>query len=597
MGVKDFEFFMSEKKKNKVSEEEVLAGLNRAMPFSDEAEKGVLSCLLQDPAERMAEAKVMLGPGAFYHFANRTVYEALCDLDARQVAIDPPILTHRLREMGLLDKVGGAAAISELFGFVPIAAHWPHYRKIVRDKWIAREGIAAYAAGMGALFDHGAEVLDEDVLAVLQRGELEVFKVLESASEGRTKGPVHVSEALNELVEHIIRLQENKGKILGISTGIPDLDRAIGGQGLEPGDKFVIGARPKMGKTNLLCTLIKNICIDQGVPSLVLSMEMSKRRLLSRIAFGHFDIETSKASTGFLDRRADQDNFMRMQRAIAKSPLHIDDRTNQTTNDLRSLVRIYKRRHGIRVVFLDYAQLVKAVGKIGKSEERLEIKEVMETIHDIAREEQVIFIVLAQAGRGAEDNPRHEPGPKDFDGGSAMEKFVDYGSFIHRPAKYKRWKDLKEEERESFRRIVEPLRAKHPELWAPAVQVVNGVGDPVYDVNDEPVMEWDIEQDWMEHAILILCLNRNGDEARIWLRFDKNFTRFVPRTPKLYSNNSAERQPDYEDRFVAPKAAAKAERPDYSKGKVASGPRRKWNGKSYEEPGQTAAGDEGLPLD
>lgn len=590
---------MSERKSKggKPSGDELLEGLNRAMPFSDEAEKGVLSCLLQDPAERMPEAKVMLAPAAFYHFANRTVYEALCDLDAQQVAIDPPILTHRLREKGLLEKVGGAAGISELFAFVPIPSHWPHYRKIVRDKWIAREGITAYAEGMTALFEQGSERLDEDVLAVLQRGELGVFKVLESASEGKTKGPVHVKEALNELVDHILRLQDNKGKILGISTGIPDLDRAIGGQGLEPGDKFVIGARPKMGKTNLLCTLIKNIAIDQGVPSLVLSMEMSKRRLLSRIAFGHFDIETSKASTGFLDKRGDQINFGHMQRAIANAPLYIDDNTNLTTNDLRSLVRIYKRRYGVRVVFLDYAQLVKAVTKIGSSEERLEIKEVMQTIHEIARDEQVIFIVLAQAGRGAEDNPRHEPGPKDFDGGSAMEKFLDYGAFIHRPSKYKRWKDLKEEERESFRRIVEPLRARHPELWAPERQVRNGMGEPVVDVNGEAVMEWDIEQDWIEHAILILCLNRNGDEARIWLRFDKLFTRFVPRTPKLYSNNSAERQPDYEDRFIAPKKeTVKAERPDYSKKRSAGEPRRKWNGKEFVEPGQAAGGGDDLPF-
>lgn len=549
---------MSESKdKSKIaSTEELLASLNRAMPYSDEAEKGVLSCLLQDPVERLPEAKVLFASEAFYHQANRTIYEELCDMDAHNVAIDPVTLTHRLRDTGMLDKVGGAAGVSELFAFVPLTAHWPHYRKIVRDKWIAREGVAAFTAGAAALFEH--DKLDEDVLAVLQRGELEVYKVLEAASEGKNKGPVHVKEAVHELVEHILRLQDNKGRILGISTGIPDLDRAIGGQGLEPGDKFVIGARPKMGKTNILCTLIKHIAIDQSEPSLVLSMEMHKRRLLSRIAFGHYDIETSKASTGFLDRRGDQENFMRMQRELQDAPLYIDDSTNLTTNDLRSLVRIYKRRYGIRVVFLDYIQLVKAVTKIGASEERLEIKETLQTIHEIARDEQVIFIALAQAGRGAEENPRHEPTAKDFDGGSAIEKFVDYGAFIHRPSKYKRWQDLKEVEQEHFRRIVGPLRAKNPDRWAPEREVRDGLGNVVSNHDGSPKMEWDIERDWMEHALLIICLNRNGDEARIWLRFDRNFTRFVPRTPKLYSNNAADRQPDFDDRFSAPASSKPA---------------------------------------
>lgn len=541
-------------KKKEVSVEEMLATLNRALPFSNEAEQGVLSCMLQDPVEKIPEARVLLTPESFYHLANRTVYEVMLDMDAHHIAIDPVTLTHRLREMELLDKVGGAAAMSDLFTFVPIVSHWPHYRKIVRDKWIARDGIRAHAAAQLRLHEFGSETLDEDVLSVLQAGELEVFRVLEAACEGKNTGPVPVNDALRELIEHVLRLQENKGKILGVSTGIPDLDRAIGGQGLEPGDKFVIGARPKMGKTNILCSLIHAISIVQRVPGLVLSMEMSRRRLLSRIAFGHFNIETSKASTGFLDRRDDQENFMRMQREISQAPLHIDDTTNLDTNDLRSLVRIYKRRFGIRIVYLDYAQLVKPVTRIGGSEERLQIKETMEAIHEIARDEQVIFIVLAQAGRGAEENPRHEPTAKDFDGGSAIEKFVDYGAFIHRPSKYKRWQDLKEAEQDHFRRVVEPLRKRHPECWAPERIITTDAGNPVLDDYGNPGTEWDIERDWEEHALLILCLNRNGDEARIWLRFDKAFTRFLPRNPKLFSNNSAERQAGYEDRFTAPPA-------------------------------------------
>ena len=115
------------KKRNEIpSAEELLASFNRALPFSDEAEKGVLSCLLQDPVERLSECRVTLPALAFYHDANRTIYEKLLEFYDKNLPVDPVTLTHALREQNLLDKVGGAAAISELFAFVPIPSHFPY---------------------------------------------------------------------------------------------------------------------------------------------------------------------------------------------------------------------------------------------------------------------------------------------------------------------------------------------------------------------------------------------------------------------------------------------------------------------------------------
>lgn len=540
------------------SAEELLASLNRALPFSDEAEKGVLSCLLQDPVERIPEAKTQYPPEAFYHDVNRFIFEALLVLDSREprTVVDPVTLTHYLRDANLLDKVGGAAAISELFAFVPIPSHYPYYTKIVRDKWIARSGIAEHSAAIIALQNHGSEMSDVDLLETLQAGEQRVFAVVEAAQKGEGSGPKHIASAIHECNDHLLKLQQNKGKVLGISTGWPDLDRAMGGIGLEAGDVFVVAARPKMGKTNVLVSILKAVGVQQKIPTLVFSLEMSQRRLNNRLMYGGYDIETGKASTGFLDRRADQENYTRAMRELSAAPIYIDDTTDLSTADLRARVRIMKRRHGIRVVMLDYVQLVTAVTKIGLSEERHQIAEVMKTLHSLARSEGLIFLALAQAGRGAEANPRHEPTSKDFDGGSAIEKFVDYGSFIHRPARYKRWEDLKEAEQLHFRRTVEPKRRANPECWSADVPVLNGMGDPVLNPDGSEKMEWNPALDWEEHALLLLQLNRNGDEARIWLRFNKNFTRFDARNTKLYSNNEAHRQIEMEDRFSAPPKAS-----------------------------------------
>lgn len=534
--------------------EEMLAEVNRALPFSDEAEKGVLSSIMQDPADRVAKVRTELPDDAFYHEANRTVWQEIAAMDAANLPIEPVSVTNRLRDRGLLDRVGGPAAITDLFAFVPVPSHFDYYLQIVQDKYLAREAIHAHTTAIVDLQHHGRNPDDTDIRDVILSGEARIFSVVERSQKKGGTGPVHSNVVVNEVIDHVTMLQSHKGQVLGISTGWPDVDRAIGGQGLEQGDVFVIGARPKMGKTNVLCSMAKSFAIDQGLPTLILSLEMARRRLWNRIMFGGYGIATNKASTGFLDTREDMQNLQKATREMGLAPLWIFDQS-MTTNDLRAEVRLWHRRHvkkGQRaVVMLDYLQLVTAVTKIGMSEERHQIAEVMKVIHELKKELKITFVVLAQASRMAESNPRHEPQAKDFDGGSAIEKFLDYGAFIHRPVKYKRWQDLDDKAKEAFRKIVEPQRRANPSQWSPQVQVRDGMGQKIKNPDGTPKMEWDIEQDWNEHAMLLLCLNRNGDDGRIWLRFRPDFTRFDPRTTKLYSNNKDQRQVGREDSFVA----------------------------------------------
>jgi replicative DNA helicase len=160
------------KKRNEIpSAEELLASINRALPFSDEAEKGVLSCLLQDPNERLSDCRVNLPAHAFYHDANRTIYEKLLEFYDKNLPVDPVTLTHTLRDQNLLDKVGGAAAISDLFSFTPISAHFPFYKKIVMEKHILRELIHASSLNIHYAYEHGKEQLDEDIDTVLDHAE------------------------------------------------------------------------------------------------------------------------------------------------------------------------------------------------------------------------------------------------------------------------------------------------------------------------------------------------------------------------------------------------------------------------------------------
>jgi replicative DNA helicase len=162
-----------------------LAALNQSMPFSDEAEKGLLSCLLQDPSERVMECQRDLMPEAFYHVQNRTIYELLLDMQGKNEPIDPPAVTHRLRETGKLEEVGGAGALTDLFAFVPISAHYPFYKKTITEKWLMRQLVEVSTENMQEAFGHGSVAELEDASQVVARAEERIFKVLEAASANK----------------------------------------------------------------------------------------------------------------------------------------------------------------------------------------------------------------------------------------------------------------------------------------------------------------------------------------------------------------------------------------------------------------------------
>ena len=159
------------KKGEEPATEDLLANINRQLPFSDEAEKGVLSCLLQDPAERLAECRVTLPAAAFYHLPSRTVYETLLMCYDKNIPIDVVTLSSIMRDQGLLERVGGSSAISELYTFVPIAAHFSYYKKAILSKYMLRLLIHASSLNIHQAYEHGKESPDEDVTTLVDHAE------------------------------------------------------------------------------------------------------------------------------------------------------------------------------------------------------------------------------------------------------------------------------------------------------------------------------------------------------------------------------------------------------------------------------------------
>jgi replicative DNA helicase len=583
------------------STETQLARLNRSMPANDEAERGVLSGILTDPARRLPECAAKLQAEMFYSRGNRLVYELLVDFMQRDTPVNPGTLIAALRQREQLDMVGGAAALSELFGFIPVNAQFDFDKKQLIDKWLLRRLIAACTEGIALAMDHGSEHLDEEAMQALTVAEEKVFSVLQLSMDVLDSGlgPVPSREFMHGYVEHLEKVMQNVGKVIGLHTGIVDLDRIICGLDDARGELLVIGARPGHGKTALLGTFLVNMTLQFQLPTLMFSMEMSTDQLMDRVVFGGFGISTSKARTGMLSS-AEQGAVMANIRKVQGSPLWIDESGELNTVEFRARVDMMVRQHGIKLLIIDYLQLLEPCTKIGKSEERLAITEALKVIHALKKKHKLVILCAAQLNQNIEKTPGRRHVLSDFAGSDGIGKYADYALFIVRPAEVKRWKDL--QEKPKLKVIEQWARARFsaPEMWSgsrikeasehpldkktggekeggekegrdeldfddqphrhkkgagkkdpsdkvkPSSDEANEDGrtlaTTVMVVHDGTTWLFDNEKDWDESAELQLVKNRNGPTPDVPVRFRREFARFEGRTSKLFSNNPGQRQ-------------------------------------------------------
>jgi replicative DNA helicase len=514
--------------------ERKLAALNQSMPFSDEAEKGLLSCLLQDPAERVLECQRDLLPAAFYHPQNRTVYDLLLDMQAKSEPIDPPAVTHRLRDMGKLEEVGGAAMISELFSFIPIPTHFPFYKTTITDKWLMRRLVDASAENMQEAFGHGSVEALEDAGQVVARAEERIFAVLEAsaANQGGPESQVLNSVSMtHEWLDSFQRICDNRGKVLGVQTGWADVDRTF--HGLAPdgdGDLLMIGAFPGMGKTVGAVSLIEHIAVECKTPTLVFPLEMGRTGMCHRLYLGRSGVNVNVSRNGMM-KKEDTGAVSRAAQEISMAPIFWDHKSSITTAELRAKVQLHVRRHGVKVVVIDHFGQLKPSSDHGRKDERIGQKEIMECLHEIRRNLGVLVVLFVQLDKKAREKQdrNRPPTPGDIRGASEMVEYPTHIAFIHRPPEVRPWHALDEKEQGRWVDLIHGFRMDCPDRWH------DGRGLPAHiDAT---------QMDYMEHARFIIAKNRWGATTDdICLRFRPALQRFTGRTTHLYSNNDKHRQ-------------------------------------------------------
>lgn len=483
------------KKNDDPTTEEMLANINRSLPFSDEAEKGVLSGILHDPAERMSECRGTVPAEAFYHAANQIIYKTIITFYDRNLPLDITTLTHALREQQVLDKVGGAGTISELYSFFPITAHYEFYKKLLMSKHLLRQLIHACSLNIHYAYEHGRESIDEDVHSELDKAEQRVLAVREGAAavDGIKGIDVHVNDA----IDAIHQMLEHPGQLRGLSTGYTKLDLLCAG--LQGAEMFVIAARPSMGKTSLAMNIVEHIAVTEAMPVAVFSLEMSAQMLVRRLLVSRARINMSSLQRGLLSRD-DHDRLAVAIRELQTSKIFIDETPGIDIMDLRAKARRLHKQHGIKMIMIDYLQLLTSSSRRAKDNRQIEIGEISAGIKGLAKELNIPVIVLAQLNRAVEQRKGSRPVLSDLRESGTIEQDADMVGLLTRTDYAGSKKDDEEDDKKGRGR--EKEKAKEP----------------------------DDEKD-KGKALLIIAKNRNGPTGDVHLQFIDHSMRFVEREP------------------------------------------------------------------
>ena len=394
----------------------------------------MLSAILLDN-EAIHEIAGELRPDDFYVPAHRRLFAAMSSLKDANQPVDLTTLSDYLKSRDLLDSIGGPVVLAEIADYEATAANIAHYSRIVRDKAIKRSVIhtATEIAGLG--YDHTA-----DAATLLDTAESRIF-ALSQEKASVTLSPLSVE--MHKAVDHIDLLMSRSGELTGVPTGFTALDKETGG--LQPGDLFILAARPSMGKTALALNIARNAAVDHGKRVAIFSLEMTTRSLVLRLLSSEAEVDFSAFRSGLIALEAHA-RLVAAAGNLANASIFIDDSGAATVLEMRAKSRRLHAQHGLDLVIVDYLQL--AHGDQNTQSREQEIAEISRGLKGLAKELQIPVIALSQLNRGPETRKEDKrPMLADLRESGAIEQDADLIGFIYRDVVYNRdteYEDLAE---------------------------------------------------------------------------------------------------------------------------------------------------------
>ena len=417
-------------------------------PQALELEEAVLGAMLIDK-KGVDEVIDLIQPEAFYKTAHQTIFEAIFQLFQDSQPIDLLTVSSELRKKGKLESIGGEFYLVQLSQRVASSAHIEFHARIILQKFIQRSLIKISNEIIESAYRESTDVFD-----LLDEAESKLYDV----TQGNIKKS---SESAQNLVleakKKIEEISKREG-LSGISTGFEKLDKLT--SGWQPSDLIIIAARPGMGKTALTLSMARNIAVMKQIPVAFFSLEMSSIQLITRLISAETGLSSEKLRTGKLaDHEWQQLNVKVTD--LEKAPLFIDDTPSLSIFDLRAKARRLSSQHQIKLIIVDYLQLMTAgtSSKTGNREQ--EISTISRNLKALAKELDIPVIALSQLSRAVETRGgTKRPMLSDLRESGAIEQDADIVSFIYRPEYYNidEWDD---EERTPSQGQAEFIVAKH----------------------------------------------------------------------------------------------------------------------------------------
>ncbi|TAE74447.1 MAG: replicative DNA helicase [Verrucomicrobia bacterium] len=414
--------------------------ITRVMPHALGPEKSILSSMLKDPEQWIGlSLEEGLTRDHFYLPGHGLLFETLRDLNAKGTVIELVSLVQLLHDRGILDNVGGPGAITEIFTYAPNAAHFHNHLALVKDKQVLRSIIRTCTEAVSEAFEN-----PEETNSLLDRVESSVLNIRQGNES--TRG-FHIKQSVIEVINNFEALLAGDVNVQGAPTGYVDLDRMC--KGLKPGEMFVVAARPSMGKTSFMMNVAEHICIDQGVPSMIFSCEMTAFQIVQRLVFSRARFALSQIGRGFSLKKEDLIRIKRASEEVASAKMFVDDTPGILIDTLRAKARRRKREDNIGFIAIDYLQLLKSGSKQAQNSREREIGEISAGIKGLAKELGIPILVLAQLNRGPEGRTGKSlgvPRMSDLRESGTIEQDADMIGLLYRTAYYAETEEEKESE-------------------------------------------------------------------------------------------------------------------------------------------------------
>lgn len=398
--------------------------IKRVLPHSIEAEQAVVGAMLMDK-DAIVTASEMISREDFYQVSYGIIFESMTELFNEGKPVDPVTLQERLKEKDVPEEISSPKFMGELAVSVPTSANVRHYAQIVYEKAMMRRLIRLNEEIANTCYV-GTEPMD----VILETTEKKIFELLQNRS---TEEYTPIKDIVLKALDKIEMASKSKGTVTGIPTGFLDLDYKL--SGLQPSDLILVAARPSMGKTAFVLNIAQHVAFKQDQSVAIFSLEMSKEQLVNRLFSLESHVDSQSLRTGNL-KDADWEKLIESAGIIGKSHLIIDDTPGISVTELRSKCRKYKLEQDLKLVIIDYLQLMS--GSIGKRSDsrQQEISEISRSLKAIARELNVPVIALSQLSRAVEQRPEHRPMLSDLRESGAIEQDADVVMFIYRDDYY-----------------------------------------------------------------------------------------------------------------------------------------------------------------